>query len=193
MTIAFYSNYINHHQVPVADELYRLTNGNYYFVETIPMPECFKAGGYPDLSSRPYVIQAWKNEKDLEFANKLCVEADVVIIGSAPEEYVTERIMSGKITFRYTERWFKKKHWCFSGPKAWIHFFKNHIRYKNKPLYMLAASAYTPNDVYAIGAYKNKCYKWGYFTKVDEDFEVETSKQDVSTSESTPLMWCARL
>ena len=57
---------------------------------------------------------------------------------------------------------------------------------------MLAASAYTPNDVYAIGAYKNKCYKWGYFTKVDEDFEVETSKQDVSTSESTPLMWCAR-
>ena len=41
-------------------------------------------------------------------------------------------------------------------------------------------------------SFKDRCYKWGYFTKVDSDFEVEAAVQGTSTSEITPLMWCAR-
>lgn len=42
MTIAFFSNFLNHHQVHVADELYQLTNGKYIFVEVMEMPEWLK-------------------------------------------------------------------------------------------------------------------------------------------------------
>lgn len=193
MTLVFVTNYINHHQVSVADEFYRILGNNYSFIATIKMHEFRKQLGYPDYSDRPYLIKAYKSEKMRLKSLQLAYNADVVIIGSAPEEYVAERIKAGKLTFRYSERWFKTKPWYLSGPRAWLNFYKNHIRFKNKPLYMLAASAYTANDVYAIGAYKNKVYKWGYFTAVSEKLEVETSEQHTHTSRNIPkIMWCSR-
>lgn len=193
MKLVFVTNYINHHQVYLADEFYKILGGNYVFVSTIEMYEFRKQLGYPDFSDRPYIVNAYKSEDMKLKSLHLAYDADVVIIGSAPEDYVTERIKAGKLTFRYNERWFKTKPWYLSGPKAWLNFYKNHIRFKNKPLYMLAASAYTANDVYAIGAYKNKVYKWGYFTTVPKNLEVEASEQDVSTLEITPhIMWCSR-
>ncbi len=193
MKLVFITNYINHHQVHLADAFYQILGKNYAFVATQEMHEWRKKLGYPDFSDREYLVNAYKSKSAKLNALHLVNEADVVIIGSAPDKYVLDRIKAGKLTFRYSERWFKSKPWYFSGPRAWINFYKNHIRFKNKPLYMLAASAYTANDVYAIGAYKNKVYKWGYFTQVNPDFEVETPQNlGVSTLEITPLMWCAR-
>ena len=193
MTLVFVTNYINHHQVHVADEFYKILGDNYTFISTIEMYEFRRKLGYPDFSDRPYLMKAYMSEDMKLKSLQLAYDADVVIIGSAPEEYVTERIKVGKLTFRYNERWFKTKPWYLSGPRAWINFYKNHIKFRNKPLYMLAASAYTANDVYAIGAYKNKVYKWGYFTAVSGDFKVEASEQDVSTLGITPhIMWCGR-
>lgn len=121
---------------------------------------------------------------------RLMSESDVIIVGAYPENMISERINSNKLTFRYSERWFKQKPWYMTGPKGWMSFYKNHIRYRNKPLYMLAASAFTANDVYSIGAYKNKVYKWGYFTKVEgHDFEASL---DVSRRGRASILWCAR-
>ena len=192
MKIAFFTNFINHHQVHVADELYHSEGVEYTFVATEPLPDSFKKAGYPDYSTRPYLLNAYESAEKKQEALQLALYADVVIIGSASEEYVTKRIQLGKLTFRYSERWFKSRPWYLSGPRAWVNYYKNHIRYKNKPLYMLAASAYTANDVYAIGAYKNKVFKWGYFTIVESEKKVEAPNLGASTLESTPLMWCAR-
>ena len=192
MKIAFFTNFINHHQVHVADELYHSEGVEYTFVATEPLPDSFKKAGYPDYSTRPYLLNAYESAEKKQEALQLALYADVVIIGSASEEYVTKRIQLGKLTFRYSERWFKSRPWYLSGPRAWVNYYKNHIRYKNKPLYMLAASAYTANDVYAIGAYKNKVFKWGYFTTVESEKKVEAPNLSASTLESTPLMWCAR-
>lgn len=193
MKLVFLTNLIHHHQVPLADEFYKLLGDGYKYVTTEKMPQFLITGGYERNIEKSYLIKAEESNENKNIAQKLVDEADVVIIGSAPEEYVTERIKAGKITFRYDERWFKSRPWYLTGPRGWINFYKNHIRYKNKPLYMLSASAYTANDVYAIGAYKNKCYKWGYFTKVDYLYEVETLQNlDFSTSKENTLMWCGR-
>lgn len=193
MTLVFVTNYINHHQVHVADEFYKILGDDYSFIATIEMHEFRKQLGYPDYSDRPYLIKAYKSEEMRLKSLQLAYNADVVIIGSAPEEYVAERIKAGKQTFRYSERWFKTKPWYLSGPRAWINFYKNHIKFRNKPLYILAASAYTANDVYAIGAYKNKVYKWGYFTAVPEDIEVKATDYDVPSLGIIPqIMWCSR-
>lgn len=187
------SNFINHHQVPVADELSSTFGIEYWFIETMSLPEEQRSLGYSNLSSKPYVIQSYKTNKEYQKAIKLINNADVVIVGSAPEDMILERLRNKKLTFRYSERLFKKRPWYFPDPRIWMDLWKKHIRYKNKPLYMLAASAYTANDVYAIGAYKNKVFKWGYFTRVDE-FPLEACKKlDASSEESTPhIMWCAR-
>lgn len=187
------SNFINHHQVPVADELSSTFGIEYWFIETMSLPEEQRNLGYSNLSSKPYVIQSYKTNKEYQKAIKLINNADVVIVGSAPEDMILERLRNKKLTFRYSERLFKKRPWYFPDPRIWMDLWKKHIRYKNKPLYMLAASAYTANDVYAIGAYKNKVYKWGYFTRVDE-FPLEACKKlDASSEGSAPhIMWCAR-
>lgn len=193
MKIVMLSNFINHHQVPVADELSSTFGIEYWFIETMSLPEEQRNLGYSNLSSKPYVIQSYKTNKEYQKAIKLINNADVVIVGSAPEDMILERLRNKKLTFRYSERLFKKRPWYFPDPRIWMDLWKKHIRYKNKPLYMLAASAYTANDVYAIGAYKNKVYKWGYFTRVDE-FPLEACKKlNASSEESTPhIMWCAR-
>lgn len=193
MKLAFITNLVNHHQIPLADEFYKVLGADYVYICTEPVPDWLIKGGYDPEIERQYIIRTYENDESLKKAKEIAVNADVVIIGSAPEFYVEQRIKDGKLTFRYTERWFKSKPWYFSGPRAWINYYKNHIKHRNKPLFVLAASAYTCRDVNDIGAYKNKVFKWGYFTRVD-DFSLETSsKLDVSSVENTPqIMWCAR-
>lgn len=191
MKIVFVSNFINHHQVNVADELYKLCQGQYWFIETNPISEALINSGYP-VFSRPYLIKTYDGMDKMQYAKKTIDEADVVVIGDAPESLVDSRILNNKLTFRYSERWFKSRPWFLTGPRGWVNFYKNHIRHRNKPLYMLCASAYTAKDVNAIGAYKNKCFKWGYFTNVAElDISTIRSKTLIACNK-VHIMWCAR-
>ena len=79
MTIVFFSNFINHHQKLVADELDRLTGYQYTFVEVMPIPEWITNSGYPDYSQLPYVLRAWENEENKRKAFALASEADVAL------------------------------------------------------------------------------------------------------------------
>lgn len=190
MKLVFVTNYINHHQVYLADEFYLLLGEGYKFISTMDIPVERRKLGYPDYSERPYHIMAYKSQEIYNYALQYINEADVVIVGSAPEEMLTQRIHDGKLIFRYSERWFKSKPWYLTGPRGWWNIYINHLRYNNKPIYMLCASAFTAKDVNAVGAYKNKCYKWGYFTKV-EDLDVETLINGDS-DRILQIMWCAR-
>ena len=193
MKIVFITNLVNHHQIPLADELYRMLGDDYTYIACEPLPDWLIKGGYDPSLDRPYVIRAYKSEEEMSKACRLASESDVVIIGSAPDSFIVNRLKDNKLTFRYTERYFKNRPWYFPDPRVFINFYKNHFRYRNKNFYMLAASAYTANDVYHMHCYKDKVYKWGYFTRVD-NFALEASqKLDASSAESAPhLMWCAR-
>ena len=192
MNLVFVTNYINHHQVYLADEFYKILKGEYHFIATEPFPDFRRELGYPDFSDRPYLINVIDDANEYKRAIEIIYNADVVIHGSAEEKFVRDRISAGKLTFRYSERWFKSRPWFLTGPRGWIYFYMNHIRHRFKPVYMLCASAYTAKDVNTIGAYKDKCFKWGYFTKVDS-FEGEAQEQGTSRSKKSPyIMWCAR-
>lgn len=193
MKLVFLTNLIHHHQMPLADEFYEILGDDYKYITTEVMPQFLITGGYKKDIEKPYLIRLEESVENVSLVQELINNADIVIIGAASDSYVTERIKAGKLTFRYNERWFKSKPWYFTGPRGWFSYYKKHLRYKNKPLYMLAASAYTANDAYAIGAYKNKVYKWGYFTAVPDKFKVETPNLSVSTSENgCTIMWCSR-
>lgn len=189
MKLTFLTNIVNHHQIPLADEFYKLLGDDYTYVAFEPLPDWLKKGGYQEIE-RPYVLKVYEDTKYLPKVYELVDSSDVVIIGDASDKYVLNRINASKLTFRYNERWFRLKPWFLSGPRAWLNFYSNHIKFKNKPLYMLAASAYTANDVYAIGAYKNKVYKWGYFTQVEEYSNERFLLNEAD--EVKRIMWCAR-
>ena len=193
MTIVFFSNFINHHQANVADELYRLTEGNYTFVELCPIYDWLLKGGYSNLSSRPYVLQAWKNQKNMDKAITLLYNADVALF-SCPEawKYEVLRAKTGKLTFDVSERWLKRGLLNLASPRLLKYFWYYHTVFAKHNVYKLCSSAFACNDHYKLHSFKNKCYKWGYFTKVDSNFTVE-ALPDVSTSGTLhKLMWCAR-
>ena len=193
MTIVFFSNFINHHQANVADELYKLTDGNYTFVELCPIYDWLLKGGYSDLSSRPYVLQAWRSRENLSKAENLLDSADVALF-SCPESWKYEvlRAKTGKLTFDVSERWLKRGLLNLASPRLLKYFYYYNTVFGKCNVYKLCSSAFACGDHYKLHSFRNRCYKWGYFTKVDDNLIVE-ARQGVSTSETLhTLMWCAR-
>ena len=57
MRLTIVSNYINHHQIPMSDELYRKLGGDFAFVQTSRMEEDrVKMGWGSEVSAIPYQI-----------------------------------------------------------------------------------------------------------------------------------------
>lgn len=191
MRIVFYSNYLNHHQVSLADELYELTGGKYRFVETTPMPGFRKALGYADYSYKPYLVQAWKDAESARVARQLCIEADVALFGGHEVlSYQLQRIQTGKLAFEVGERWLKKGLVNLLSPRLLKNMLAYHTRFRKAPIYKLCCSAYAASDQYLLCSYRDRCYKWGYFTKV-EDYDIDTLMEH---KENVPvkIMWCSR-
>ena len=164
MKIAFFSNYLNHHQLPFCLAMDRLTGGNFTFVATTPVPEVRLKLGYHDMNRQyPFVLTSYDSPENEQKAERLAMECDVAITGSAPEKYTAARMRENKLTFRYSERIYKDgllrsltvRHLCA--------MLRAHLRYCKKPLYLLCASAYTAHDYGVLGAYRNKTFRWGYF------------------------------
>ena len=56
------------------------------------------------------------------------------------------------------------------------------------PYYMLSCSAFTANDFNLFGAFVDRCYKWAYFTKVQEiDIESVLARKRQNRKIPTPL------
>lgn len=192
MKLVFYCNYLNHHQVLVADELYKHLGDNYAFVATLPRNDKELKGGV-DYSSRPYCILAGESHEAHERAMELARTADVCVFGACSQEYAEERarLKDCGLSFEMGERWLKRG-WLNVLSPTLRQWWMNYMRYYHKkPFYKLCSSAFVANDDNRLGAYRGRHFKWGYFTGVDCDFDVEASP-DVSTTEITPLMWCSR-
>lgn len=190
MTLTFITNFINHHQVPVADVFYQILGQDYTFIATIAMPESVKKSGYPDFSKKPYLLKAYENKESYNQAMILAEKSDVVIIGAASYDFILKRIAQNRATFIYSERWFRDGFYSLLSPRVWWFLLNNHIKYRNKSLFMLCASAYASFDVSLVGAYPNKCFKWGYFTKIENldmrDILNQRSDKDIQ------ILWVAR-
>lgn len=192
MKLAFYCNHLNHHQVRVADELYKLLGEDYAFIAALPRNKDSLKGG-ADYSSRPYCILAGESHEAHERAMELARTADVCVFGACSQEYAVERARQKDcgLSFEMGERWLKRG-WLNLLSPTLRQWWMNYIRfYHNKPFYKLCSSAFVAKDDEKLGAYHGRHFKWGYFTGVDCDFYVEASS-DVSTTEITPLMWCSR-
>jgi len=191
MKITFVSNFLNHHQTPVADELYRRLGDGYRFISTTETPESFLKSGYPDCRAFPYNILAYESEEKRGEAQRFVDEADAVIIGSAPYSWVEKRVEAGKQTFIYSERWFKRVPRNYFSPGLWKSLFKYHFRWSRKPnVSVLCASAFLPKDLDFLGLYKGRRYKWGYFTECPKlDISEIIAKRN---RERIDIFWCAR-
>ena len=140
MTFTFLSNYINHHQQPFCDAMYVRLGDDFTFVATMPMEaERVEMGWDTGLDDIPYVKHLYEDPS----CEQLIYDSDVVLIGwSEREDIAQKRLNSGKITLRVSERLYREGSYKAISPKGLIAKYKEHIRYRNKPVFMLCAGAY---------------------------------------------------
>lgn len=174
---------------PLCEALCQLLQNDFCYIAVNKISEWRIASGYKDLDSNfPFVIKAYEDEMR---ALKITEESDVVIIGSAPDKYIEKRLQKNRITFRYSERFYRKKITLKSYPRALVSSWLHHKRFRNKPLYMLCASAYTANDCLRFGNYRSKLFKWGYFPELKNyDIDNLLQQKDIETIQ---LLWVGRL
>lgn len=191
MQITFFSNYFNHHQKALCDELFRLNSGNFTFVETEPMEE-FRAGmGWAMQELPAYVLCAHKGEAEKKEAYRLGEESDVVVIGSAPEAFVEKRIAQNRLTFRYTERPLKEGAVKMLIPRLAKKFYRLHYRNRHKNIYLLGASAYASADYKKLRSYPGRCLKFGYFPFVNAQ-DQETLMQEKRKNSPATILFTGR-
>lgn len=164
MKIAFFSNFLNHHQLPLCGAFYVTDGVEFTFVACEKIPEDRIKMGYEDMNTKyPFVLRAYE---DSEAAEKVALEYDVVIFGACPTSYLALRMKENKLSFRFCERSLKKGTWRRFIPRTRKKIYEGYTRYKKRNLYILGASSYAASDLALCGFDKKKCFEWGYFPAV---------------------------
>ena len=188
MKIVMLSNFLNHHQLSLCQELARLTDNNFYFIAIEKMPEERRLLGYQNYTDFPFFIQYTEEKKKL--IESLIIESDALICGSVPDSFFVPRVKARKLTFRYFERVFKTpftiKNTLHRIGSMLVHF----IRYQNQTQYLLCASAFTALDISRFGCFHNRLYKWGYFPEAKK---YEDMTDLISRKKHNSILWCGRM
>ena len=161
MRAAFVSNYINHHQIPFCNEMFRLLRGEFTFIQTQAMePERVKMGWHEE--DRPEYVMCWYEQEDI--CRRLIMDCDVVLFGGTDDEsFIRERLSAGKPVIRLSERLYKTGQWKAVSPRGLRRKYIDHTQYRNGSVWLLCAGAYVPSDFHIVRAYPGKMYCWGYF------------------------------
>lgn len=179
MRIAFFSNFLNHHQLPFCKELNESEGVEFCFVACEKISEERLNMGYEDMNiAYPFVVRAYEQREE---AVRIARECDVAIFGAADAELFKIRMSEKKLTFRFCERLFKKGTWRRFIPRTRKTVKNGYVVYRDS-LHILCASAYTASDFALCGFPKEKCFKWGYFPKKQDEpvgYERETSGETV--------------
>ena len=182
MKLTIFSNFLNHHQIPLCDQFYARLGEDFCFVATeCTDPERLKLG-YPDVNETvPYCLPAYLSEENYQKAIKLAEESEIVIHGSAPQLFVDLRMRENKLTFRYLERIFKKPYYYLMPG-----FYRLYRKYQDKELYYLCCGGYVKKDLMRIRQRQDGYYRWGYFPRCQESPQKQSR-------EILRLLWCGRM
>ena len=199
MRICFVSNYINHHQIPFCNAMCKETDGEFFFIQTQPMEEERVQMGWQE-KERPEFVHCYYEEE--AWCKQQIMECDVLLFGGCDEEnYIEERLKSGKMIIRISERLYKTGQWKAVSPRGLLKKYKDHTRYRKSPVYLLCAGAYVASDFQIIRAYRDKMFCWGYFPETKHyDIErllaekgyVAEKKVIGENKKITYLLWAAR-
>jgi glycosyltransferase involved in cell wall biosynthesis len=191
MKIVFLSNFLNHHQIPFCQSMQKLTDGGFYFVQTERVNAERRNMGYGEFEDKyPFLICPYADEKTKKQTEELIKQADFVIIGSAPESYIEERLKQNKPVIRYSEPFLREQNWRQFTPKSLLAKYKQHTRYAKKNVFVLCSGCYTASDFAVFGAYIGKTYQWGYFPPTyDYDIDELMAKK---RKDHVEIVWVGR-
>jgi len=167
LTVVMVSNFLNHHQLMLCNEL-KENCDEFYFIATRPIPSDRLSLGYADMNCQyDFVIRTYDKSTPSKKIREILINADAVIFGACPDKYIELRMKEGKLSFLASERFFKKGAWRRFYPPLAKKIRNRTTRYAKDNYYILCLGAFLSRDVSLLGFPLDKCYKWGYFPEVD--------------------------
>lgn len=160
MKIVFLSNYYNHHQAPLCEALSAQAGVTFRFVACGEMTE-ERRKMWGEWRCLPDFVLVPKTQADWDAVSQDILDADAVIVGSAPQALLRERLKAGKLIFRYQERPLKNGIEPLKFLPRMLKWYKWNP--PSKPVYLLCASGFAAGDYAKFGLFRGRCYQWGYF------------------------------
>ena len=157
MKLIIVSNYINHHQIPFCEAMFERLGTDFVFIQTEPMEaERVRMGWAVDAKAIPYVKLFYESAQE---CRNLIESCDLLVAGwlensgsAAADglpgafEVVMQRLGSGKPAIRISERIYREGQWKAVSPRGLMAKYKEHIRFRKFPVWLLCAGAYVASD-----------------------------------------------
>ena len=190
MKIVFVSIYLNLHQLPFCLEMKKLLGENFTYISTSPITQDRLDMGFENMDEvYDFVLKSYDSSKEVAKARKLLLDADIAIMGSCPEKMLYARLNTNKLTFKYSERYFKGDN-KFIDRLRYIYYSQRYIRpLQRKNVFFLCASAYTSSDVNKYCDFSGRTFKWGYF----RENVIYDTQQVLGAKEKSSIIWVGRL
>nr|WP_315215430.1 glycosyltransferase [uncultured Flavobacterium sp.] len=192
MKILYASDNIYHHMIPLANCLANLVgDGNFKYAVLKPQEKFRISMGFnPNDNNQPWVIPVFENNECLNEFEQWFGEADVVLFSNRDLFNMTiKRIENNKLTFYFSERWWKPNIGKFRL------FFPKYIKLaldikklsKNKNFHYLAHGIYAARDIKYVSKFENRIWEFGYFTDTTENFTIKKNQEKIN------ILWCGRM
>lgn len=185
MNLIFVTNMLNHHQYALCKAF-----GEYFDDFKLVTTQKTTGIGYQTAQDAEFVLH-YENSENKENIEKLILDADTVIFGACPNNLIEMRMKENKLSFLYSERFFKKGVWRRFIPKTRKAVDERIARYKSNEMYVLCASAYLPYDLKLMGFPMEKCFKWGYFPETNK-YDADALINNKSGGK-IKLLWVGRM
>ncbi len=189
MKLAMLSNLLTPHQLPLCKAFNDPEKGiDFKFYETLERDKTELPVGWLYSGVLPnYVVPFEKRSSDI--IGERILDADAVLIGSAPDALLRKRHRRRQLTIRYSERFYKTKCPAWQIPLRYIRNYLRLGRHKNE--YMLCASAYTAGDLALTHTFLGKTYKWGYFPETKR-YELDALFSRKRKNTKVTILWAGR-
>ena len=199
MTLAYYTNVISPHQIPLAKEIVRRVGAeNYRYIYRYELSDERRMLGWDERNLPSWCRHGEDDSPELMDVDLLCTG------GLRPLDVIARRIAVGKPTYYVTERWFKPLRRCgipIPGKCRMLvpryrRMAKRMVEYMNNPLCRcLAIGPWAKRDMVSIGVRPDHIYRWGYYVEPSADSPTLQLSHSHSNSPTSPLklLWVGRM
>lgn len=186
MRVVFWSNIYTRHQEALSEALADRTD-EYTFIAERDEKRKLETLGKTARHEPAFVRHADEANRK-KMIRWVTENADVVLLGVPAPDLVRACIIRKVLIFRYSERPFKEE---MAAPLRLVRALR--WRMWNPPgasIYLLCAGAYTAGDYYKIGLFRNRTYKWGYFSEFQRSRSIEKLLNEKNYKQ---ILWAGRL
>ncbi len=187
MKLAVFTNIPANYQVVVGQALAEALPGQFAMVCWEQTHAERTRLGWVDEYSQDWLLRAWASEEKRQAALEILRSAETVIWGYAPLAEINQRVLQGKLTFRYTERPFKRGRWRLISPRVLKSLYEIYRLSNRSAYHLLAVGPHCAGDFKLLGMFRRRIWRWGYFP------EAYSFGEPRRPSEVPTILWAGRM